>query len=376
MGQKIADALRVSPVYVDPAYAEAVPDARRLRLVAQIRTTHLPIKVALVPLAKGDAFDGDPGVLAQVLHDRIGGKSDDLVLITVGDGDWLGGKEWPDGKYQAQHAVDAVALLGDTRNAGLADRVAKAVELVAGGDGDTVYAQATADLSRDDDPGIPWAPVTLTAALLAGCALYYARRHRFPQHSQHGQLFSLAPTDDTGTRIGELRRRAEAEVDALGRRAHAANPPAPRALDAYEAARIVLHGARGAADLAGALALAAAGRDALAPRPRSGPPEPGHPLCHFNPLHGRAPHRTTRDGSRIAVCTACHAAVRARRAPDILADEGPDGRTVPYFDVPADHSVWAATGYGSPLTTGDDNEGYGDGDLVRRVRRALGLVTG
>ncbi|MFF2844788.1 hypothetical protein ACFVT5_00450 [Streptomyces sp. NPDC058001] len=342
-------------MYVDPAYAEAVPDARRTRLVAQIRTTHLPIKVALVPLAEGDVFGGDPGVLARVLHDRISGE---LVVITVGDDDWLGGREWPDGKYQAQHAVSAVALLGDTRNAGLADRVAKAVELVARGDGDSVYEQATAELSRDDEPGIPWAPVTLAAALIAGCAFYAVRRHRFPQR---GQLFSVAPSDDsgTGTNTGsdELRFRAEAEVDALG---HLVKAGPVQAQHAHEAALIALHGARGTADLAGVLVLAAAGRDALGPGAGAELP---YPLCYFNPLHGRARHRS----SGTAVCPPCHAALRARRAPDVLTDEGPDGRTVPYFDVPADHSVWAAIGGGSPLA---------DDELVPRIRRALGLVSG
>lgn len=62
-GQRIADALKASPVYVDPAYAGAVPPARQKQLVARIGRTHLPIKVALVPLVKGDAFDGDSTVL-------------------------------------------------------------------------------------------------------------------------------------------------------------------------------------------------------------------------------------------------------------------------------------------------------------------------
>ena len=43
------------------------------KLVAQIRGTRLPIRVALVPLVKGDSWNGDPQQLASVVHDRMGG---------------------------------------------------------------------------------------------------------------------------------------------------------------------------------------------------------------------------------------------------------------------------------------------------------------
>ena len=35
-----------------------------------------------------------------------------------------------------------------------------------------------------------------------------------------------------------------------------------------------------------------------------------------------------------------------RRAPEVLTDRV-DGHDVPYFEVDADRSVWAATGYGA-----------------------------
>ncbi|WP_262505790.1 hypothetical protein [Streptomyces sp. TRM68367] len=74
---------------------------------------------------------------------------------------------------------------------------------------------------------------------------------------------------------------------------------------------------------------------------------------------GRAAQRITwrplgrRESLRVAACAECAWAVRTRRAPQTLTDRH-EGRDVPYFDVPADQSLWAATGYGSlgaePLT--------------------------
>lgn len=49
----------------------------------------------------------------------------------------------------------------------------------------------------------------------------------------------------------------------------------------------------------------------------------------------------------MAVCQECADALRGRRAPEVLTDTDEDGRTVPYFELPAERSVWAATGYGS-----------------------------
>ncbi|MFI6981738.1 hypothetical protein ACIBSV_24505 [Embleya sp. NPDC050154] len=46
--------------------------------------------------------------------------------------------------------------------------------------------------------------------------------------------------------------------------------------------------------------------------------------------------------------------------PDILTARVADGAYLPYYEVPAERSVWSATGFGA----------FG-GDLVEQVRRAL-----
>ncbi|MFF1652132.1 hypothetical protein [Streptomyces sp. NPDC058255] len=370
-GERIARALRTSPVYVDDAYADAVPPARRKQLVAQIKKTGLPIKVVLVPLTKGDGFDGDSDVLARVVHDRL--PQHNLILITT-DSDFtdsLNGYEWPSDTHQTGHAVAAVEFLDEMRDAGLADRTAKAVELVAQGDGTKVYERATKDL-RDHSSTAPSAtsasggsswwlwPLVAVPGLalfaLVGRSLVRARRSRsrtapfsFPQ-----VVFAAArAADEAG-----LRRRAEDEVLALGEATQAADPDeAPglrHALDAYAAAGTVLDAARSTPDLAGVLALVAEGQDAL-----SGTASP-LPLCFFNPLHGRAVHRTTwrplgrRERLNVAVCQQCADALRTRRAPEVLTDTTEDDRKVPYFEVPGERSVWAATGYGSLVRDAED----------------------
>ncbi|MEO3768567.1 hypothetical protein [Streptomyces sp. B8F3] len=380
-GEEIAARLRDSPVYVHDAYTGAVDKARQRTLTAQIEETGLPIKVVLVPLAKGDDFAGDPGTLAEVVRGRLG--DGDLILVTTSEqADWLQGFEWPGDAHQAQDAVGAVGHLDEMNEAGLAARVEKAVELIDAGNGTEVYEEAVADLGggteRADDPdaeeeeaeGGSALPPALggaaaAVAVIAGLA-WYVRRGR--TGSRAGSRAATAPfatpqavfAAARAADEAELRRRAEEEVVALGEAVREVETDTPdraarvhAALDAYAAAGTVLDGARSRADLAGVLALVAEGRDAMeaarTTRPRRTTPLP---LCFFNPLHGRATHRTrwrplgSRRQLSIAACDTCTKAIRERRAPEVLTDTT-DGREVPYFEVPAESSVWAATGYGS-----------------------------
>nr|WP_202122323.1 hypothetical protein [Streptomyces sp. BA2] len=384
-GQKIADALRESPVHVDAAYADSVPPARRKQLARQIEKTGLPIKVALVPLVQGDAYDGESDVFAEVVRDRL--DQHELILITGGDR-WTGdlhGFEWPGEKQQARDAVSTVGFLDEMKDAGLSEQTAKAIELIARGDGTKAYEEATADLGDGSDSGsLPrpeaaekesgssWLLPAIVAVSVAAAGLFLfvgvrrrGRRrsgpHRYP--SATGSPFAFPQAVFAAARTADeeaLRRQTEAEVLALGeavRSAGTSTTGLQRALDAYAAAGTVLDSARGLPDLAGVLALVAEGRDAL-----EGAASP-LPLCFFNPLHGRADLRIRwrplgrRDQLHIAACEECGAAVRTRRAPEVLTDDF-EGRRVPYFEVPAAQSLWAATGYGSLLR---DAEGEGDG---------------
>lgn len=386
-GKKIAEALRGSPVYVDPSLATAVDAAQKRELVAQIKETKLPIRVVLVPLVEGDSWGGKPEQLAEVVHDRMG--SGPSILITLGDlPDDIAAREWPAGAHQAMHAASAVFFQDDMKGAGLAKRVARAISIIKAGNGDKVYEKATASLgtpkptssdgaegttgkdaaSRTGSGGSPLVRllslVVGPVLLVAAAGMLLRRRSRLrdlttPFALPRSVFAAARQADEAG-----LRDRATEEVVRLGEEARAAqgDPTAvERALDAYAAAGTVLDQAHGVVDLAGVFALVAEGRAALSKAPLP------LPLCFFHPLHGPAVRRIPwrplgrREQLRVAACETCLRAVRTRRAPEVLTDRR-DGRPVPYFEIPAEDSVWAATGYGSLLG--------GDGDsLARRVQR-------
>ncbi|QWB23793.1 MULTISPECIES: NYN domain-containing protein [Streptomyces] len=373
-GQRIASALRTSPVYVDEAYADAVPPSRQQQLERQIRRTGLPIKVVLRPLTKGDAFDGNSDILAGTVRDRLPDQRELLLITTDGDfADSLNGYEWPADTHQTRDAVSAAGFLDETRDAGLADLTDKAVELVAEGKGTERYEEAIKDLddaaapsATPDGQGDPDDSAATSAASYSGGSAWWllfgvpvlalaaalaARGGIRPRRAAPAVpqlVFATARAADEA----ELRRRAEAEVLALGEATQSADltttPGLQHALDAYAAAGRVLDEARGLPDLAGVLALVQEGEDAL-----TGTADTALPRCFFHPLHGRAALRTgwrplgRRDRLDVAVCQECADALRNRRAPEVLTDTDEDGRTVPYFELPAERSVWAATGYGS-----------------------------
>ncbi|WP_078970429.1 hypothetical protein [Streptomyces natalensis] len=376
-GQKIANALRTSSVYVDPSLATAVDVAQQRKLVAQIRQTRLPIRVALVPLVEGDSWNGEPQQLAEVVHDRIGGGP--AILITLGtNGEGIAAAEWPDGAHQAWKAAAAVSLQDDMKDAGPARRIARAIKIIKAGTGDAEFKKVTADVNgpathtgrpkpSGTGSGSPLPRMLALAVgpllLLAAAGLLLRRRARLrgglatPFALPRAVFAAAHSADETG-----LRERAGEEVVRLGEEARAAqgDPTAiERALDAYAAAGTVLDRARGIPDLAGVFALVAEGHAAL-----SGT-RPALPLCFFHPLHGPAARRVAwrplgrREQLRVAACETCIRAIRTHSAPEVLLDRH-DGRPVPYFEVPAANSLWAATGYGSLL---------GDDSLAARVQR-------
>jgi hypothetical protein len=394
-GEKIADALRDSPVHVGPGLEAAIPADRQQEIVAQIEEAGIPVKVVLVPLVKGGPWGGDADQLAHVVHERLGG-GEMVLLTTSGDiADDVRGYDWPEGSHQARDAANAVFHQEDMNDAGLAARVERAIEIVEAGNGTEAYEEATADL-RTDAPGTggtsgtsddgaeessggsAWTlPLVVGGAVLVAAlgGLFLIRRGRLGRAGPDAPfaspkaVFAAARAADEET----LRRRAHEEVVALGEELgdrEDTTPALGRALDAYAAAGTVLDGARGLPDLAGVLALVAEGRDALhddggkgGGKGRKRPQQP-LPLCFFHPLHGRA-DRTVRwrpmgrrEALQVAACGTCANAVRDRRAPEVLTDTV-DGRDVPYFEVPAENSLWAATGYGS----------LGDEPLAVRVQR-------
>ncbi|MFI0349352.1 hypothetical protein [Actinomadura sp. 9N407] len=393
-GERIATALRRSPIHVDPSLASAVPPAKRAELLARMRRSPIPIFIVIVPLVKGGTWD-DPNELATVVHDRLGADGAYLTLDKY-DGQ-LSAEQWG-GTEQSRENTRAAANVPffqkDMKDAILTDRLLRAVDLIAAGRGKAEYEKVTAhlgtsprasprtDARRDaprteDSGGLPVLPLGaagLGVAALAGLAVWRWRRTGRVQPVTNPLLLSrtvLATADRASE--DELREQAAHEVVTFGElldrteldtSSEAVHDAMTRALDAYQAAGKVLDSARGLPDLAGVLVLVDRGRDALASAgslAAGGRAIPPSPLCFFNPLHGDSTTSANwrplgqRKQLRVRTCTACARAVRAHRTPEVLAARV-DGGDVPYFEVEKD--IWAETGYGQLRD-----------DLVHRVLR-------
>jgi hypothetical protein len=188
--------------------------------------------------------------------------------------------------------------------------------------------------------------LVLAAALCFPALLYVCiRRLRRFRVISRPAVFELAYTADTE----RIRRQAQEAVIAFGEELRDA-PPSGGALDAYQAATMVLDAATSLADLAGVFVLVSIGRG-------------GRPLCLFNPLHGPSAGQVTwrlvgtREQLQVPACDACAQAISRHRPPEVLPDTVHHKR-VPYLDIDPAKSVWAATGFGV----------FSD-DLVERILR-------
>ncbi|TDB89895.1 hypothetical protein E1264_06700 [Actinomadura sp. KC216] len=395
-GERLAAALRRSPIHVDPSIASALPVAERRRLIARFRQAPAPIYVVLVPLVTGGTW-ADAEQLATVVHDRLG--RDGIFITLREDSQDLTAREWG-GDHQARDAAWAVTLDRAMRDAPLAARLSRVTELIIAGTGKREYDRVSAEIDRrssarresanrageprpgpaDDDGGLALplgAGVAGLAVVGAGGFLLWRRRRMASARREGSGLLLPRTVFATARRASEdqLREQASREVIAFGELLDETTVPTTGerartlmtgALDAYQAAGKTLDAARGVPDLAGVLVLLDQGRDAFASAQAvaNGDPEiPPVPLCFFNPLHGDATTGIdwrplgSRKSLRVRTCRPCARAVRGKETPDVLMDHR-DGRDVPYYEADPSESVWAETGYGQLRD-----------DLVHRVLR-------
>ncbi|MFE6309082.1 hypothetical protein [Nocardiopsis sp. NPDC057823] len=381
--QVIADALAESPVYVDSSYEGAYSAEARERVVTVLEQHDLDLYVIVVPLVEGDEWSGEGEALASAVHDRMGGgERHFLVYDRRGDleGHDLGSApdDWSQPAFYGALAASYKTMDGQKT---LPTLVEAAVEAALSDDPEAAYEtaqQAYYDRTGQPPSGAlmparwwnPWVIGALVLALLAGIGVPLYRRLG---RSRPGGLLRRRPAApiaqhaafDNADRaqLESLVERGERDLIELGERLSEDAGVAPqnlsRALDARDAAarvhdRMAREGAT-LADAVGVLVLLDLAEDALA-----GLRTPRRP-CYANPLHGNDTRQTQwREFGglrtiRVPLCPECARAVRDRLRPTVLPAEH-EGRSVPYYEVPAEHSVWAATGYGT-LTD----------DLVERV---------
>jgi hypothetical protein len=390
--ETIANALGESPVYVDPVYSSVLSEEARAEAVTTIEESGLPVRVVLTPLLAGDDWDGDASALAAAVHDRMGGAGHYLVL----EGDSFRGQDLPpsvDGSPDLRAHYAALASSYATEFDGsVGERMERAVEFAVSDDPEAVYEEyvsayedsreaapepaGNAEASDTESPEgtaamWPWALGTVALlALLGGGYLLWTRRPTAPSMPQHAAFANASQA-----RRESLERQVERELIEVGERLGAMEPATGtdaalslgRALDAHDAARRVAEhlGEGSLADVVGVLVLLDLAEDGLAAagkgRRWSGADRRRH--CYANPLHGTGTTDTdwrqlgaTRS-VRVPLCGGCVKAVRGRTRLAALQVEH-EGRSVPYYEVPAEESVWAATGFGSLSD-----------DLVERILR-------
>ncbi|WP_067599868.1 hypothetical protein [Nocardiopsis listeri] len=384
--ERIVAELEESPVHVDPSFSSALPEERADALEERIEGSDVPLRVLAVPLIEGGDWSGQADQMVAAVHDRIGGEAHYLVL----DGRSVSGHDFGTGNDESGSRAFYSALTVSYEfeyDSPAVDKLERSVEIALSKDPKALYDEAVESQEKGPIDWVhslgPWGYTLVTilpwlVAVLAlvglGFGVYRWRRPRavptVPQHAAFDNA-DLA-------RRGELVRKAERELVELGERVGSART-APddsgatealgRALDAHAAARNVFDGLpeEGATeDIAGVLVLLDMAEDhmarALLPAQRRGSART-RSHCYANPLHG-TDVKVTRwrefGGSadiRVPLCAVCAKAVRDRIRPTVLAARY-RGRKVPYYEVPAEESVWAATGYGALRD-----------DLVERVLR-------
>ncbi|QBI53655.1 hypothetical protein [Streptomonospora litoralis] len=366
--QEIAEALAESPVYVAPAYDTAFPEDERKRIAELTEKGALDLYVIAVPLAPGDAWDGDPEALISAVNDRMGAGTRHVMAYEQAiDGRLTGADFGSESSREAFYgALTSNTLHRGDDGASIADRLESAVNAANSKNPAAAYEEAQDDAEPPASSGflvLPswalWAGAAVLVLLAAGAAFLLLRRREASAAVPQPAAFDNADR----AQLESLVERGERDLIDIGERLSAATGLPQRhlshALDARDAAARVYDGMKAdgpvLAEAVGVLVLLGLAEDALAGRET-----PRRP-CYANPLHGsrtRSVQWREFGGSRriqVPLCAECAGAIRKRVGPRVLpAEHG--GHTVPYYEVPAQESVWAATGFGT-LTD----------DLVHRI---------
>ncbi len=364
----IAAQLRRSPLFVDPALAEAVSPAQRRAVLGAIQAAPHPIWAMVVPLTAGDRYGGDPGRLLDVVHGRLGR---DGVYVTVGErvlttAAFGVDESDPDlnqagtvanfesANYNEPQITKILRFVEVLRDPNLSARAARTEARLRALNGRSSLPPLRATAARTMAPAAAGcSPSSRGWLVLGGGALLHRRRrgrHARPAPDDEplipARVFRHAHT----AQAGELRTQIEERLIAFAERADRAGAPSSdaaaerqqHALDTYAAARRVLAAEPPMADLVGALVLVEDGTRALAAAEAlaAGRPVPAPvPLCFFDPRHPGSTKRVAWErGLSVPACAPCRAALRAGRPPEALLDDG-----AAWFET---DSLWARTGFG------------------------------
>lgn len=342
----IAQALRKSPVYVDPAASAQLSSADADALAQQIKSADKPVFIAVLPadyptknlFTDLRAATGITGLYGIRLGDRFDARADSSVLSHTA----------------VRNLVTSVQ--GQTARTQLTDFTNSAVANMGGS------APSSWGSSGNGGGVSTTALITVGAVLVAGGAGAYTlvrRTRRRRQDEQRAALEQLrVVVDEDITAFGEELDRldfhpAEAGADDVMRADY------ERALDAYEQAKSSMAAAGKPEDVRAVTQALEDGRFSLAQLAarREGRPLPERRApCFFDPRHGPSVVDATWTPSggaprEVPVCAADQARLADGHDPMIREVDTDYGRR-PYWDAGPAYGPWAGGYFGGGILPG------------------------
>lgn len=351
--RQIMDELDRDGVWVDPGYASThhLDTVDETRLEEAVEGLARPVRVLLVEPSYDDPeYQGRAEMLVTAIHLEDG--TDSLYLTPQ-----VGGPRLMNVLDQRQDDFQ-ISRLAEHRHPGdLADQLVEQIAL-SGQSEAAVTQQYAAEIgSREPSApshqeeglsalqvsGLIVAALALVMVAVAGWRAFVRRRTEF---RPSGTLLRRAKGAE------QRSRRQVAEADAVNLaiqigQAPTAAPSTRTALAHLEAAQRALAtrhpGARGEADVVGALVLLERGAASLV-----GATQPAR-TCWFNPLHRAAATTVTwqheQRSVQVPACTACARQVSRGREPSDILDLADSRGTRHWFQL--ELGPWTATGFGA-----------------------------
>ncbi|MFI6725411.1 hypothetical protein NRF20_13900 [Streptomyces sp. R-74717] len=350
----VAQALRKSPVYVDPAAADQLSPGRAAALTKKIKDADKPVFVAVLP--RTSAFPEQN--LLTVLRTDTGITG--VYAVRLGNGFNAGADPRVMSTRAVQNLTAAVKTPGTDTDAAtqLNAFVDRAVEQ-ARGSAPASWGGSFAGDGSSSTAGL----ITVGAILVLGAGTAYTifRRNRKRKEAEERSALDKlrVVVDEDITAYGETLDRLDF---------HPAEPGADdsmradyeRALDSYESAKTRMSKAQHPSDVRGATQALEDGRFSLAvleARRKGGEPPARRPPCFFDPRHGPsvADVRWSPSGGtarEVPVCAADEIRLREGEEPLGRTVDTGDGRRRPYWEAGPAYGPWAGGYFGGGLLPG------------------------
>jgi hypothetical protein len=336
------EALRIDPVYVDPAAELAIDPAGQTRLRRKLdRAGAGPVYIAILRSTAENETGGDPDGVVQAIHDGLGQKG--TYAVIVGRHFRAGSEGVLDPGVAGRLATEALdAHRGDGVTATLLDFVDRVAEARQSGGGGS-----SSDGGGDDNGGGVFVPLLIVGGV--GFVAYRAFRKRRRAQAElaevkaaaHEDLIALADDVQKLEEPVESNKQAQAEY--------------VEALESYDKATRSFDRAKQPKELEAVTSALEEGRYhmAVAEAVVEGrkPPERRAP-CFFDPRHGPSTRDVdwTPPGGTVRKVPACEADAQAveRGAEPASREVMAGGRMVPYWNAPPYFGPWAG-GYFMPF---------------------------